>query len=412
MKKLFQIVLMSFFVLMSGCALQPQPQKPKVDLSLPTISTIRTLADIKSVALEWTPLYDEKIVGYYLYRGTSGKSLKRVAVIKDRYRSHYIDGNLSPNTLYIYRMSAFTKDGRESKPSEAVEVKTLPIPDSVSFLQAIDHLPKEVKLIWRPHPYLRIDSYIIERSEPNHEKWKQIATIKGRLNVEYLDKNLKDNHIYYYRIKVKTCDGIVSKPSKVVQASTKPRPSVVKGLTATQGLPKKIVLTWLPNPEPDIDHYNVYKSIFSIGPYIVVAKTKSTRYIDLINEDGVKRYYKVTAVDKDGLESFKQDAPAVGSTLSRPLPPMILEKRVENGVLFLRWSSPDRRAVKYIVKKREKLGFLKENEYNFTNIEGTTFSDAGLKPGIKYEYEVIAVDKNGLHSKPSEKIVIEIGEKK
>ena len=394
-------------MMLSGCGLQPQPSKPKIDLSLPTITKIRTLSDIKAIALEWSPVYDERVQGYYLYRG-KGSKLKRIAKIEDRYSSHYLDTDLMPDTIYEYRLSTYDKMGKESKASPVAKAKTLPIPESVSFLEAIDHLPREVKLIWRPHPFQRVEWYIIERSEPANEKWQQRATLKGRLNAEYIDKDLKDNHIYYYRVRVKTCDGILSKPSKTVKANTKPRPSIVRGLTATKNLPKKIIVRWQPNPEPDIDHYNVYKSIFEIGPYIVAAKTKRTEYVDLIDEDGAKRYYKVTAVDSDGLESFKQDVPVVGQTLPKPLPPVIDEQRFENGTLYLRWESPDGRAVKYIVKKIEKEGFLKENVYTFTNIRSTTFTDAGLKPGVKYIYTVIAVDKYGIESKPSKEIVIKV----
>ncbi len=394
-------------MMLSGCGLQPQPSRPKIDLSLPTVTKIRTLSDIKSIALEWSPVYDERVQGYYLYRG-KGSKLKRIAKIEDRYSSHYLDTDLMPDTIYEYRLSTYDKVGKESKASPVAKAKTLPIPESVSFLEAIDHLPREVKLIWRPHPFQRVEWYIIERSEPGREKWQQRATLKGRLNAEYIDKDLKDNYIYYYRVRVKTCDGILSKPSKTVKANTKPRPSIVRGLRATKNLPKKIIVRWQPNPEPDIDHYNVYKSIFEIGPYIVTAKTKRTEYVDLIDEDGAKRYYKVTAVDSDGLESFKQDVPVVGQTLPKPLPPVIDEQRFKNGTLYLRWESPDGRAVKYIVKKIEKEGFLKENVYTFTNIRSTTFTDAGLKPGIKYIYTVIAVDKYGIKSKPSKEIVIKV----
>ncbi len=393
--------------MLSGCGLQPTPSKPKIDVSLPTVTKIRTLSDIQSIALEWSPIYDERIAGYYIYRG-SDKKLKRVAKIEDHYSSHYLDNNLKPDTIYQYRMSAFDKSGKESKASDPVRAKTLPIPESVSFFEAIDHLPREVKLIWRPHPFQRVEWYIIERSEPNSDKWQEVTKLKGRLHAEYIDKGLKDNHIYYYRIRVKTCDGILSKYSKTVKANTKPRPHVVKGLTATTNLPKKIIVRWQPNSEPDIDHYNVYKSIFELGPYIVAAKTKRTEYVDLIDEDGAKRYYKVTAVDNDGLESFKQDVPAVGMTLPKPMPPVIDEQRFENGTLFLRWESPDGRAVKYIVKKIERVGFLKENVYTFTNIKSNTFTDAGLKPGAKYIYTIYAIDKYGIESKPSKEIVIKV----
>jgi len=55
---------------------------------------------------------------------------------------------------------------------------------------------------------------------------------------------------------------------------------------------------------------------------------------------------------------------------------------------------------------------LRVNEYIFKNIHSTSFSDAGLKPGAKYTYEIIAVDKYGIPSKPSKKIEFTIAVEK
>ncbi|NPA63660.1 MAG: fibronectin type III domain-containing protein [Epsilonproteobacteria bacterium] len=411
MMRSIRILLPAVLMLFSGCALQPTPatKPPKADPTLPTVSKVKTLSDMTEVALEWTPIYDERAKGYHIYRALEGKTPKRIHTVKDRYSSHYLDRKLKPNTKYVYQITVF-RDGSESYPSAPVVAKTLPVPDPVPFVSAIDHLPREVKIIWRPHPYLKVDGYLIERSRPEDREWKEIATLKGRLNAEYIDRGLEDNKTYYYRIIATTCDGVRSLPSKVVEANTKPRPAIVQGLEATKNLPKKIVVKWLPNKEPDIVYYKVYRSIFEIGPYLSIAKTKRTEYVDPINKDGVKRYYKVTAVDKDELESFKQDVPAVGTTLGLPLPPKIVEKSFDGKVVRFRWTSPDNRAVSYIVKKKEILSFFTRNEYTFKDIRSTTFSDDALKPDAKYIYTVYAVDRNGLVSEPSEEIVVKTGE--
>ncbi|BCD60526.1 MULTISPECIES: fibronectin type III domain-containing protein [unclassified Nitratiruptor] len=410
MKRFMWIALFSVLLLFSGCAVQPQPSKPKIDPNLPTVSKIRSLSDMTSIALEWNPVYDDRVAGYNIYRSINGKKYKRIAIIKDRYSSHYLDKKLKPATKYFYTMSTYNKDKRESRLSQPHEVSTAPYPEPIAFAEAIDHLPREVKLIWRPHPNPRVQWYVIERSTPENEKWKEVARLQGRLNAEYIDRGLEDKKIYLYRIKAITCDGVESKPTLPIKASTKPRPKVVQGLKATTNLPKKIVVTWQPNSEPDLQYYKVYKSIFQIGPYLVVAKTKSTKYVDLLDEDGVKRYYKVTAVDADGLESFKQDVPAVGQTLPKPLPPVVMEHKLENGTLFIRWASPDQRAVSYIVDKKEIDGILNVKEFEYKNIKSTSFTDAGLRPGVTYVYKIYAVDKYGLVSKPSEKIEIKIPE--
>ena len=280
--------------------------------------------------------------------------------------------------------------------------------ESVSFIEAISHLPRRAKIIWRPHPNPRVNEYIIQRSEPDNPEWKTVAVIKGRLNAEYIDKDLKDNHLYFYRIKVKTYDGIESRPSKVVKAFTKPLPKMVEGLKATTNLPKKIVLTWKKNPEPDIDHYNIYRSSFSKLFFMLHAKTKYNRYTDMIGKDGVTKFYKVTAVDKDGLESFKQDIPVMGSTLPKPEAPVIVSSDVKNGSVVIKWFSKDDRVKSFIVVKKENSGSLNEKEYKYTNIKSNFFIDKSVMPGIRYVYQVYGVDKYGIVSKPSEKIEIKI----
>jgi len=411
MRKYYLISLISFLILfLSGCAKQPSlTQKPKIDPSLPKVEELRVIADITNVAFEWTPVYNERVKGYYLYRSSdTSTKLTRVAQIKDRFSSHYVDKGLKPNTLYFYRISAYDKEERESVPSDVVRVKTLPLLESVSFIEAISHLPRRVKIIWRPHPNPRVKEYIVERSEQDKPEWKEIAVVKNRLQAEYIDKGLKDNHIYFYRIRVRTFDGIVSPPSKVVKAFTKPKPKMVKDLDATKDLPKKIVVSWKPNSENDIDHYNVYRSSFSYGFLLVHAKVKGTKYVDLIGEDGVKKFYKVTAVDKDGLESFKQDLPVMGTTLPKPEAPIIVSSNVNQNVVVIKWHPGDDRAISYIVEKKEKQGFLDSKEYRYKNIKTTSFIDRYVVPNIKYVYRVYALDKYGIVSKPSEEVEIYI----
>jgi len=408
MKKYILLSLISFLILfVSGCAKQPKvTQKLKINPNLPKVQNIKVIPDIESVAFEWTPVYDSRVKGYYLYRSSSTSKLKRVAVIKDRFSSHYIDKKLKPNTLYFYKISTYDENGYESLPSDTVKIKTLPLIKSVSFIEAISNLPRRAKIIWRPHPNPRVSEYIIERSEPENQDWKKIATVKGRLQAEYIDKNLKDSHLYFYRVRVKTFDGIVSHPSRVVKVFTKPKPKMVKNLKATTNLPKKIVLTWSSNKEKDIEHYNIYRSSVSKLLFTLHAKSKETKYIDFINEDGVVKFYKVTAVDKDGLESFKQDIPAMGSTLPKPQSPIIISSDVTDNGFIIKWFSKDGRAVEFMVIKTEKSGAFDSKEYRYTNIKDNTFIDRSIIPNIKYTYKVYAIDKYGLVSKPSKKIEI------
>ncbi|BBG66076.1 putative fibronectin domain-containing lipoprotein [Hydrogenimonas sp.] len=364
-----------------------------------------------SVGFEWKMIPSARIEGYMLYRldpGSRDGKLKRVATISDRYSSHYVDENLKPGSLYIYQMSTYTSDGFESLQSEPVRVKTAPMVPSVSFLRAIANLPERIKLIWRPHQDMRVTGYVIERTtvaEPG--KWQEIAEVQNRLSAEYIDRQIKQEEVYVYRVRVKLCNGLVSGPSTAVKAITKPLPKPPLHLTATQDLPRSIHLEWQPSPTPDVVYYKVYRSPFANAFYIYRAKTDKTFFDDRVDDDGKIYYYKVSAVDKDGLESPIPDVPVMGSTLTRPSPPTITAAKTAFSQGIIIWEPGDDRAEKYDVIRTHWEGLSRETR-TFTNIYGNKFVDKFMKPGIKYTYRVVEIDRNGLRSEPSEAVELYI----
>ena len=412
MKKL--ILLISSIVLVlfvSGCQnIVPTPPKKVIDPGLPQVSDIKTLTDMTEVAFEWRPIYTSNIKGYRLYRSDplkNGGKLHLIATIDDRYVSHFVDTKLVPGTTYYYRMTTYANDNRESEPSEVVEVKTMPLLASVPFIKAISGLPHRIKLIWRPHPNPRVEGYIIERNNLTDLKWQQIATIDGRLNAEYINKDLPDNRAYKYRVKVKTYDGIISTPSAEVEGNTKPLPPIVSNVKASRDLPKRIEISWDKSPSKDVVYYNVYRAVTPYLFYTYLAKTADTKFVDMIGKDGAARYYKVTAVDNQGLESLKQENPVMGTTLPKPAAPVVTNITMQGNSVKITWMPGDNRAVKYSVVKKYSQGFS-QKKTKYINIRENQYIDNDVVPGVEYNYQVIAVDKNGIESKPTEDITIDV----
>ncbi len=412
MKKLILSILSIVLILfISGCQnLTPTPPKVIIDPNMPTVTGIKTLTDMTKVAFEWEPIYQNSIKGYYIYRSNSLKQngkLHRIATIDDRYVSHYVDTKLIPGTIYYYRMSTFSNNGKESEPSKVVGVRTMPLLPSVPFIKAIGGLPHRIKIIWRPHPNPRVASYIIQRNDLTNLKWKTIATINGRLNAEYIDKNLPDNRSYRYRIKVKTYDGIISTPSTIVEANTKPLPPIVNDLKASRNLPQRIEVSWDKSPKKDIAYYNVYRANTPYLFYTYLAKTADNKFDDLIGKNGVARYYKVTVVDNQGLESLKQENPVMGTTLPPPASPVLTNVLLVGSSVKITWNPGDNRAVKYMVIKKIGNEFS-EKEIKFINIYKNEYIDNEIVPDNEYKYSVIAIDKFGIASKPTQNIAIDI----
>jgi fibronectin type 3 domain-containing protein len=407
MKRLLLTILtVALVFLINGCKSPDVPQKPAVDPAMPKVTELKTLSDITEIGLEWSPIHDLMVEGYYIYRAEADNNnglLDRVAVIGDRYVSHYVDTKLSPQTNYIYRISSFNKDKQESEPSTPIVVSTKTTIESIPFAQAMTNLPNRIKIIWRPHPSERVSSYIIERNDFSSTKWEQIAVVNGKLSAEYIDAGLRDSKAYRYRVKAKTYDGLVSAPSQIIEAQTKPLPPVVENLKSTRNLPKKIVISWDASVHTEADYYNVYRAGKMNFFYSHIVKTKNTRYEDVIQEDGALRYYYVTVTDKDGLESPRQSVPLTGATLEVPSAPAVNVIRHDGRSIMIGWKDTSARAVKYQIVRTSKSGIL-----TYTNIADNTFVDKDVLQGLEYSYEVFAIDVNGLISKPCEKAVIVI----
>ena len=172
-------------------------------------------------------------------------------------------------------------------------------------------------------------------------------------------------------------------------------------LQATTTAPKKIVITWDSAVGEDFSHYNVYRTMSKILPYTYLSKTTSNSYEDLLNSNGTQRYYKVTVVDKDGLESLKQDEPVLGQTLAAPAAPTFTSVSFDGSGANLSWNGVER-ATSYTLYREGG------SERTINGITGTSYTDTSVQPGATYTYQIIAVDEFGIGSDKSAKVEISI----
>ncbi|WP_069637644.1 fibronectin type III domain-containing protein [Campylobacter pinnipediorum] len=400
MKKLKLILSMTLLgVLIAGCASNSVPTQQSA--SLPNITSLKTITDINEIGFEWLAINDENVIGYQLYRmDQKGGNFKPVAQIPDRFATHYVDKNLSPNTTYTYMLKTYSKTAI-SNGGDSIEATTKPLIESVPFAVAIAGLPGRVKIIWRPHPSTSVVSYIIKRANFNSDNFREIAEVKGRLNAEFIDSSVKHGNTYKYIIEVKTGNGVISKPSEIIKATTKELPKGVINLTATQNAPKKIILSWDGVAMDDFSHYNVYRSISKFLPYTYLAKTTSNHFEDLINSNDTTRYYKVTVVDKDELESIKQDTPVEGKTLESPLAPEFISYNFNGSSINLNWNNIQR-AVSYTLYRKDN----NSNEKIINNIKQPYYEDSDIEFNATYTYKVVAIDKFDLVSKHSNSLEV------
>lgn len=411
MKKLVQIILSILLMLLfSGCMedlTTPKVVKPKIDPSLESIdkSSVRYIPDINSIAFEWQRASTHRVKGYIIYRAdlsSDDRKLVDVAKIDTVYTTHYIDDKLKPKTRYLYRFTTYDKDGIEGVPTKDIEIVTLDRPEAVGFVQAISNLPKTAKIIWRPHQSERIKGYRIYKNDGKTNEWEELTQVNGRLNAEYLDKDLDHSKLYRYKVVALTYDNIESYQSEVTQCVTKPLPKTLNLISATKDRPKDIMINWSESDTPDFVEYRLYRATSFDGDYELQARTQNSSYTDNIKKDGRTYFYKVTAVDKDGLESLMQKTPIMGSTLMPPQKPVISSITTDNGRVVLTWSPTDSRTQSYMVTKKVKQGWNNYQSMNIKDIIDTRFIDTNVQANTEYQYTVRSVDDTGLMSEESE----------
>ena len=407
-------ILITFYIvslLISGCANTPKPkEKVKIDATLPvvTLTKMGAFADMNAIAFEWHSISDERVNGFYIYKQTVGKKdseLTYYKTINNRFATHFLDMEVKPSTTYRYSFKTFSGDA-ESRMSKVKEISSLPVLKSVIWIRSIGDMPRSAKIIWRPHINQKVKSYHIQRRTLKDDEWEEIAEVEGRLSAEYIDMDLKDNSVYMYRVLVETFDGLISTPSEVVKVITKPLPKSIKHIVATTDLPKKIDISWEKSTQEDFDHYNLYRAEDSDGSYKLIAKLYSNRFTDAVDKDGKEYFYRVSAVDKDGLESISDKLSIQGITLGKPKAPTMVEAKVVGNKIKLRWTNNDPRTKSFIVVKKTKTGWLDNKIEEFRDITKHQFVDTNIGPDVLYTYKVYALDKYLILSKASLEVEI------
>lgn len=373
----------------------------QIDPKLPMVKNIKVINDVKSIGFEWEKVDDSALIkGFVIYR-VQESGLKKLSTIKNPLATHYYDTDLIPQTWYAYEFSTLGQNGLVSPRSPILKVKTSFI-DPIESVFASSDYPREIKLIWSPHPNPSVSRYIIQRQ---NEKgiFLNIGTIKNRLYVEYFDNGLQDGKEYKYRVIAESFEGAKSLPSTVVMGKTKPEPAGVIDLSASNNLPRSVRLIWKKSTQEDVVKYKIYSANSLKANFILVGETKNTSYVHKVNNDGVERFYKVVPVDNTGIDGMMPINSVKGRTLQAPVTPSITRAVIENNRAIIQWQKIDNPQIKsYVIYRYE--GSFSSKSLRFSDIRKNEFIDKEMKAGKKYRYQVASIDNNGLESKRSEPV--------
>lgn len=365
---------------------------------MPLVQNIKALPDVSSVAFEWDRVKSEEVQGYVIYRkGSDEDEFERIAIIRNPRITHFYDSGLKTESIYQYQFATLGESDMISARTKPIAIKTSFI-DPVEFVYAVSDEPKLIKIIWSPHANPSIQKYIVEKLINN--QWEEIGEVKNRLGIEFYDTDLQDGVTYEYRVAGVSFQGDKSRYSKVVKATTKFPPEPLSGVSASTDVPKLIILKWNPVSNPDIKGYVIYASQEEKGSYKKVGESKNAYFEFKTPEHGMQWFFKVVAVDKDGIQGYLPQVPVRGSSLVPPEMPKIKGAHIEGNEAVIGWDTPSERVSEVYVYRKEGT-FGKPLRFRL-NGKAIQFVDKEMQKGVKYTYWVEFVDVNQIASRPSQ----------
>jgi fibronectin type 3 domain-containing protein len=199
--------------------------------------------------------------------------------------------------------------------------------------------------------------------------------------------------------------GTMSSVAPVIIDTTPP--SKVTGLTVTPLSGSQLNLNWTANQEPDLNHYNIYRSITSgfqvnTSTDTPIGQPNTNSYNDNNGlSESTKYYYRIAAVDNTGNIGTLSDEKS-GTTLDSIAPAKVLGlvvTTVSSTRLDLSWTANSESDLSYYMIYRSTTpGFAVNFTSDLPIAQPTTNSYSnieGLSPSTAYYYRVVAVDSSG-----------------
>lgn len=202
----------------------------------------------------------------------------------------------------------------------AVSIDSIPMIDSIADVPDDQGLAVEIGWLksffdyaGSPRPVVAYD--ILRKAGP--AAWDSVATVEAagaglyQTVVATLQDSTVSEGIYFSTFIVRARTEVpgevfvsVSDSGYSVDNIVPPPPS---GFTVDYNYVGGTRLVWNHSEEPDVDHYRIYRDIefsFDPGPEDLVRETADTNWVDTV-EEGWLYYYRVSAVDDAGNESWR-----------------------------------------------------------------------------------------------------------
>ena len=296
---------------------------------------------------------------------------------------------------------------------------------AVEGLRTVSGELRSVPLRWDPVLAGDVGGYAVERATRSEGPFQRIAVVMGRFSISYLDRgadlgskvraresagDLGDGNTYHYRVRPFDSFGHLGAQVGAPQAgTTAPPPAAPAAFRTWSQLPRQVALSWEPLADPTVSGYVVSRSPSANGNFLPIARLEgrfATTWVDRGLGDLRVFYYQVAGLN--GAGGVGEAAEAVRAvTKPDPLPPTglrIAEQQLGRNVVA--WErNVERDLVGYRLFRR-RAGAEVDELVAEVNAETVRVADDQVGAGERLAYAVLAFDRDGLESEPSDPIEV------
>lgn len=401
----------------------------------PADRLVAQLVPPNSVHLTWrdTSIAPNRATGFRIERSTDNfadpANTVVVATLSATAAQTYDDTGLALNTVYYYRVIAFTQNA--AGPSEAAPSNTdcvLTLPAAPTAVTATTVSQTQIDVSWKDNnPVPGTVTYEIFRSSDGGATFPQTATgtatvttaapaKPGETTGTFSDTGLTPNKAYVYEVRAKNTPpagcrgGGVSALVSSSNASTLPNPADGLTVTPSFGPPAltDLLLGWNTNNltphtariERSTDNFVDPKNTRVVKSLAIPAKVASTGFRDSGLGGNLTYFYRIVNLNSGGAAA---PSPTV-SALTLPAKPASLSVNrlpLPQGrtQLVLSWTDASTLPTDFQVERSTDNGVTFQLVATVPPPPGTpaqrTYTDSGLNPGTKYTYRVRGVNATG-----------------
>ena len=228
-------------------------------------------------------------------------------------------------------------------------------------------------------------SYRVFRSESRGTGYSLLGTTSS---TSYTNTGAAVGKTYYYRVKAVNRDGMASGYSNIVSCKAKAAAPAAPSVTAGNSSTGKPRLTW--KAVSGAVSYRIYRSESRGTGYSLLGTTSSTSYTNTGAKAGKTYYYRVKAVNRDGMASGYSNIVSGKATL--PAPVLNIGLSVSSGKPMLAWDAVPG-ATSYRIYRSTSRG----TGYSLlATTTSTSYVNTSAAKGTTYYYRVKACNAAGL----------------